>query len=103
MTQTDLFDAAESRRRKAHGMAVAEDAADTLLNHARGLARKRALVWGEVHADHVSQWLEDEGLPDLGPAAGSLFRGKEWEFTGRFIQSTRKTNHARLLRIWRLR
>jgi hypothetical protein len=103
MTQSDLFDAAESRRRKAHGMAIAEDAADSLLNKARGYARIQAATWGEVHADHVSEWLESTGLPDLGPAAGSLFRGKEWEFTGRFIQSTRKTNHARLLRIWRLR
>ena len=103
MTQTDLFDAAESRRRKAHGMAIAEDAADTLLYKARRFARSYANYWGEVHADHVSEWLEQTGYPDLGPAAGSLFRGKEWEFTGRFIQSTRKTNHARLLRIWRLR
>ena len=103
MTQSDLFDAAESRRRKAHGMAIAEDAADTLLNRARRFARIKALFSGEVTADDVSQCLEDARLPDLGPAAGSLFRGKEWEFTGRFIQSTRKTNHARLLRIWRLR
>jgi hypothetical protein len=103
MTQSDLFDAAESRRRKAHGMAIAEDAADSLLTRAREYARTKALFSGEVTADDVSQWLEGVCLPDLGPAAGSLFRGKEWEFTGRFIQSTRKTNHARLLRIWRLR
>jgi hypothetical protein len=32
-----------------------------------------------------------------------LFRGREWVFTGRFVQSTRKTNHARLLRVWKLR
>ena len=103
MTQSDLFDAAESRRRKAHGMAVAEDAANTLLNRARGYARECAIRWGEVNADDVSQWLESTGNPDLGPAAGSLFRGPEWEFTGRFVQSTRKTNHARLLRVWRLK
>lgn len=103
MTQTDLFDAAESRRRKAHGMAIAEDAADSLLTRAREYARSHAIRWGEVNADDVSKYLEITGYADLGPAAGSLFRGKEWEFTGRFIQSTRKTNHARLLRIWRLR
>ena len=103
MTQTDLFDATESLVRKRWGMAVAEDAANSLLHLARQYAVEHALAWNEVTADHVSQWLENEGLPDLGPAAGSLFRGKEWEFTGRFVQSTRKTNHARLLRIWRLR
>jgi hypothetical protein len=103
MTQSDLFDAAESRRRKAHGMAIAADAVPTMLDRARFFAAGLAVLQGEVTADDVSEWLEAKGLPDLGPAAGSLFRGKEWEFTGRFIQSTRKTNHARLLRIWRLR
>jgi hypothetical protein len=103
MTQTDLFDAAESRRRKAHGMAIAEDAADSLLTRAREWARLHAMRWGEVNADDVSQCLELTGEPELGPAAGALFRGREWVFTGRFVQSTRKTNHARLLRIWKLR
>ena len=103
MTQTDLFDAAESRRRKERGMALAADAAPTLLDRARAYAQATAIVRGSVTADDVSEWLEQQGLPDLGPAAGSLFRGPEWEFTGRFVQSTRKTNHARLLRVWRLK
>ena len=103
MTQSDLFDAAESRRRKERGMALAADAAPTLLDRARSYAMGFALLQGSVTADDVSEWLEQQGLPDLGPAAGSLFRGPEWEFTGRFVQSTRKTNHARLLRVWRLR
>ena len=101
MTQSDLFDAAESRRRKERGMALAADAVPTLLDRAREYAR--SLGQGSVTADDVSEWLEQQGLPDLGPAAGSLFRGPEWEFTGRFVQSTRKTNHARLLRVWRLK
>ena len=103
MTQTDLFDAAESRRRKERGMALAADAVPTLLDRARHLAVGVAVRKGAVTADDVSEWLEQQGLPDLGPAAGSLFRGPEWEFTGRFVQSTRKTNHARLLRVWRLK
>ena len=103
MTQSDLFDAVESRRRKERGMALAADAVPTLLDRARAYAKATAIVRGSVTADDVSEWLEQQGLPDLGPAAGSLFRGPEWEFTGRFVQSTRKTNHARLLRVWRLR
>lgn len=103
MTQSDLFDAAESRRRKERGMALAADAVPTLLARARHLAVGVAVRKGEVTADDVSEWLELNGYPDLGPAAGSLFRGPEWEFTGRFVQSTRKTNHARLLRVWRLK
>jgi hypothetical protein len=103
MTQSDLFDAAESRRRKERGMALAADAAPTLLDRARDFAVEVAACKGTVTADDVSEWLEANGYPDLGPAAGSLFRGPEWEFTGRFVQSTRKTNHARLLRVWRLK
>jgi hypothetical protein len=38
----------------------------------------------------------------LGNAAGSIFRGVEWECVG-WKQSERKTNHARAIRIWRLR
>ncbi len=103
MTQSDLFDAAESRRRKERGMALAADAVPTLLDRARFFAAGLSVLQGDVTADDVSEWLELNGYPDLGPAAGSLFRGPEWEFTGRFVQSTRKTNHARLLRVWRLR
>jgi hypothetical protein len=38
--------------------------------------------------------MEAEGLPDLGNAAGSVFRGKEWRFTGRYIKSSRVSRHA---------
>lgn len=100
MTQMDLL---EGQRLKERGMALAADAVPTLLDRARSYARRHATVWSEVTADDVSEWLEQQGLPDLGPAAGSLFRGKEWEWTGRFVQSSRVANHARLLRVWRLR
>ena len=100
MTQFDLF---EGRRRKERGMALAADAVPRLIAQARVFARRHAEQHGEVTADNVSEWLEQQGLPDLGPAAGQLFRGPDWAFTGRFIQSARKSNHARLLRVWRLR
>ena len=100
MTQMDLL---EGQRLKERGMALAADAVPTLLDRARAYARRHATVWGQVTADDVSEWLEQQGLPDLGPAAGSLFRGKEWEWTGSFVQSSRVANHARLLRVWRLR
>jgi hypothetical protein len=103
MTQSDLFDAAESRRRKERGIALAADAVPTLLNRARSFGRRHAALYGKVTADDVGAWLEQSGEPQLGPAAGQLFRSPEWEFTGEFVQSTRNTNHARLLRVWRLK
>jgi D-serine deaminase-like pyridoxal phosphate-dependent protein len=39
---------------------------------------------------------------DLGNAAGSVFRGSAWKFTGRWYKSMRITNHARHVRIWQL-
>ena len=100
MMKMDLF---EGQMLKERGMSLAAESSATLLQKARDYAREHAVAWGHVTADDVSAWLDDEGLPDLGPAAGSLFRGKEWEFTGQFVQSSRVTNHARLLRVWRLR
>lgn len=100
MTQMDLL---EGQRLKERGMALAADAVPRLIAEARAYAKQHALQHGEVTADDVSEWLEQQGLPDLGPAAGQLFRGPDWAFTGRFIQSARKSNHARLLRVWRLR
>jgi hypothetical protein len=48
--------------------------------------------------------MEENGLrPDLlGNAWGSIFRGKEWECIG-WRKSTRVSNHARAIRIWRLK
>lgn len=105
MTQTDfVFDRTESNRRKARGMAVAADHAPYLLEKARGIAREIAAKQGTVNADEVSMELARLGWPDcLGPAAGSLFKTKDWEFTGQFVPSTRVTNHSRLLRVWKLR
>ena len=94
MTQSDLFDAAESRRRKERGMAFAADAVPTLLDRARSFGRRHAALYGKVTADDVGAWLEQSGEPQLSA---------EWEFTGEFVPSTRNSNHARLLRVWRLK
>jgi len=39
---------------------------------------------------------------DLGNAAGSIFKGKQWRFTGDRIQSRRPAAHAREIKVWRL-
>ncbi len=106
MTQLDIFDAVRSRRRKTHGMEVAAKHQNQLLEKAREVAKELATKDAnrETTSDEVSQELSRRGFPDcLGPAAGSIFKTTDWEFSGKFINSTRVTNHSRLLRVWRLR
>lgn len=99
-----IFDAEESRDRKRIGMTRAAVNRNVLLDKAREIARFLAQRDGETNSDAVSQELMQRGYPDcIGPAAGSIFKTSEWVFTGRFINSTRITNHSRLLRVWALR
>jgi hypothetical protein len=100
-----LFDAAESERRKQEGMALAANNPERsdLLELARDRARCIVRERGEVTMDDVVQRLVQDGydVSGLGNAAGSVFRGKEWEFAGKFVKSARVANHSRLLRVWR--
>jgi len=103
--QIDLtFNAKESRDRKRIGMTRAAVNRNVLLDKAREIARFLAQRDGETNSDAVSQELMQRGYPDcIGPAAGSIFKTRDWVFTGRFVNSTRITNHSRLLRVWALR
>ena len=101
----ELFDEAESRRRKREGMQRAADKRRWMLDLAREHAFRLARAYGEVNADDVAAALAEEGrttMERLGPGAGSIFSGKQWEFTGRRVMSKRPANHARELKVWRL-
>ena len=104
-TMADLFDRARSQAEKDDGMALAAMNRRALLAHARGIAvnAARGRVTREATADDVSRILGTDGMRRLGNAAGSLFRGKAWEFTGRWEKSRRITNHARDIKVWRLK
>lgn len=98
------FDAAEAERLKTAGMSMAEASrAWTDLEHARKTAEYIAIVSGTVTADDVADVLAAEGYPSLGNAAGSLFKGKQWEFTGEWRKSKRVSSHSRFVRVWRLK
>jgi hypothetical protein len=58
-----------------------------------------------VTADDAQRWLIANGHSpsELGNAAGSLFRGGDWEFTGRWTKSCRVSRHANQIRVWRLK
>lgn len=111
-----MYDARESKRLKDAGMLKAAKNRKYLLEIARTIARRIALAGGGVSttqpltgkmdlcvtADDVGAEMEAKGYPDLGPAAGSIFKTKEWVWTGHRIRSNKISNHARELRVWRL-
>jgi len=86
--------------RKVEGMSAAARKRPELLERAREIARGVAREGdGTCTADDVADYMEY----GLGPAAGALFRTKEWEWTGRRVPSRQPSNHARELKVWRLR
>lgn len=84
---------------KRAGMDKAASNKKSLLEHARTIARRLGANGKEVTADDVIRVLGKS----LGNAAGSLFIGGEWEFTGRFIKSARVQARGNLLRVWVLK
>ena len=107
MTTDDLplFNTMTGRDLKQIGQERAAESAGSRLEWARDLAREiaRGRADREVTADDVGRELKRHGLDStfLGAGAGSLFKGSEWEWTGRRVNSMRMKNHAREIRVWR--
>ena len=99
------FDADRAEQHKVSGMAAAANKRETALALAKTLAVEIAIEKGTCTADDVQAALIAKGYDssDLGAAAGSLFKGKRWEWTGEWVPSQRVSNHKRMLRVWRLR
>ncbi len=78
---------------------------EKLLEVARECAREVSYVTrgGESNSDLVADAMKRSGYPyeDLGSAAGSIFSGKEWVFTGRMVASTRPSSHGEWIKVWR--
>ena len=104
--QLAMFDKHASERAKTHGMQRAADGTREFLGYAREVARELAATRPQgITADDVQQALVERGydIHQLGNAAGSLFRGPEWIFTGERRRSVRIHAHANELKVWRLR
>ena len=97
-----VLDLAAGQQAKEEGMKKAAESRPSLLSLARSAARTICVRRGEVYMDLVYVELLKIGVTpkDLGNAAGSVFRGAEWVFTGRLHTSTRKDRHAGAQRIW---
>lgn len=99
------FDSVEAEQLKREGMDEAARKRADILLLAKPYARRFAEWSGTCCADDVLRYIMGLGYSpaDLGNAAGSIFRGPEWEFTGTWIPSNRTSNHRRYLRVWRLK
>jgi hypothetical protein len=97
------FDGDESQRLKQQGMDEAASSKFELLEIARTIAKEVAVSQGSVTADDVAMELSDRSLPQLGAAAGSLFRNGSFYWTGLRIASKQTLNHGRELKVWKLK
>lgn len=106
MTQAQFnFDVTTGESRKKHGMGAAAARREVLLEKAKHIAIDIAKERGAVTYDDVFRRMLDHGLnpTELGNAAGSVFRGEEFVFTGEWRKSERVSNHARVNRVWTLK
>jgi len=104
MEENRLFDFDTAEKQKRRGMAIAALSRPSELELARNVARELCLSRGSTTADEVGKVIyRNYGIESLGPAAGSLFKGGDFEPTGEMRKSSRKSNHARLLFVWRLK
>jgi hypothetical protein len=103
-----IFDPDQSKEDKERGQAEAAKKRAEQLDLARRAARYIAeqgdgtCTMDKVHKTlmrYYSWW----NPSILGPAAGSVFKTEEWVFTGERVESAHVKNHARELKVWRLR
>ena len=99
-----LFDYAESTKNRDQGMESATQGRAEILTRVKTLAQHIARINGKVTADDVRREFEYRGgnWSELGNAAGSIFKGKNWNCVG-FENSSVATSHARALRVWVLK
>jgi hypothetical protein len=96
--QSDLFDLREGERLRDEGKARAAAHRALALKTCRGFLESLAKRKGQVTVDDVYRHLPQHA-EQLGRAAGSLFKGKNWKCVG-YKPSKRISNHARPVGIW---
>lgn len=98
------FSAPVAEKAKVQGMQSAALSKKEVLELAREACRIAARRRQDrtATADDAQEFLIGSKL-ELGNAAGSLFLGKEWEFTGEWRPSRRVSNHNHKNRVWRLK
>lgn len=87
---------------KEAGVALASNKRSAELEIAQAVARDiaKSAADNTCTADQVQAVLLSRGI-NLGNAAGAIFKGRNWTMVG-VKKSARVSNHARILRIWKL-
>lgn len=104
LQQSTIFDAIAANSAKERGISVASEGKQHELRFAQSVARELGRRQGRVTADDViRELIEVHGWQEgqLGNAAGGIFRGASWTFTGETVKSQRVSSHGRLIRVWR--
>ena len=98
-----LKDLQEGKKAKERGLDRLEDSQGDFLTTIRAVARRIARQSGKVTSDDLRIWAREHNLaPQHQNAWGAVFRGSEWEQVG-WTKSTVTSNHARSIRVWKLR
>lgn len=102
----DFSDGDSGEDRKEKGSALAAVANRKLLDQARQIALSLGRKYTTTDADYVLKAMEKLGI-DLSTETspnwrGSIFRTKDWQAHG-FRKSSRKSRHAGMIRVWKLR
>jgi hypothetical protein len=99
-----LFDLTRGEQLKKEGMEQAVENRGEIFDLAVRVAKELAKLYGQITTDDVYEELLkwDFNPAMLGASAGSIFKGKQWICVG-WRKSTRASNHARMIRVWRLK
>lgn len=104
LEQSTIFDAIAANAAKERGIEIASGNKRHELRFAQSVAREIGRRQGTVTADDViRELIEVHGWKEgqLGNAAGGMFRGSCWKFTGDMAACERVSSHGRMLRVWR--
>ena len=105
MTNLTLFDLPAAEAAKDAGLNAAAASRLELLAEARRIAVEIAMSRADrkCTADDVRMEMAKRGITEsLGNAAGSLFKGAQWRFSGEWRKSVVVTSHAHQNRVWEL-
>ncbi len=103
--------AAQEAKREGMKQACSPAYRKALLEYMRGIAVDLAVRHGEVTANDVRVVLAarygkekaDAEWKKLANAAGSLFKGPQWRFTGQYVPSGIVSRHGAMVRVWALK
>lgn len=95
------FNLSEAIAAKNAGLRVVAENNAEFLEVARNIARSLCVARYEITADDVRRACPIE--PAHPNAIGAIFRHKDFVFTGKYRKSALVSNHARDIKIWRLR